>query len=213
MAPTGATLDAEIDPMRWNTVYLFEYGTTPAYGEFTEPKSANRSANDHTFHAVSEAIGNLAPGTVYHFRVVAINYTGHPVRARSDIRHAERRRQVDLAVRVRRGTELGASRRPRQSEVDSATTVHFDYGPTAAYGASTASHRHRLRQRVDREAGADIGGLAPNTTYHYRVVATNAHGTVESRDQTFTTAQAAASGEGGEVEVQEAASSGGTASA
>jgi phosphodiesterase/alkaline phosphatase D-like protein len=67
------------------------------------------------------------------------------------------------------------------------TTVRFEYGPSATYGASTGAVGIGAL-RVDGEAGADVGGLSPNTTYHYRVVATNAHGTVVSRDQTFTTA-------------------------
>ena len=172
VAPTSATLGAEIDPMRWNTVYLFEYGTTPAYGDFTElnPKPIG---NDHTFHPVSEAIGNLEPGTVYHFRVVAINYTGTqfgPDQTFATPGAAHGRPRHRPAASPTTSAHLVGLVNPNST----ATAVHFEYGPTAAYGASTGALRMSAAVAVDREAGADIGGLAPNTTYHYRVVATNA---------------------------------------
>jgi hypothetical protein len=68
-----------------------------------------------------------------------------------------------------------------------ATTYHFDYGTTNAYGLQTA----------ETPAGdgsgpvavqAALAGLTGNTTYHYRLVATNADGTTNGADRTFTTA-------------------------
>jgi hypothetical protein len=41
-----------------------------------------------------------------------------------------------------------------------------------------------------------LSGLAPSTTYHYRLVATNADGTATGDDATFTTAAAPAAGGG-----------------
>jgi hypothetical protein len=69
-----------------------------------------------------------------------------------------------------------------------ATTYHFEYGLTTAYGQRSPT--------ADASAGAGtalsavsagLAGLAPHTTYHYRVDATSAGGTVKSGDQTFTT--------------------------
>ena len=42
--------------MRWKTVYLFEYGPTAGYGDFTE-LNPQPIGNDHRFHEVSEGIG------------------------------------------------------------------------------------------------------------------------------------------------------------
>jgi hypothetical protein len=41
---------------------------------------------------------------------------------------------------------------------------------------------------------APVAGLAPSTTYHFRLVATSAAGTSETADRTFTTPQAPADG-------------------
>jgi hypothetical protein len=193
LAPTSATLSAEIDPMRWNTVYLFEYGATTDYGDFTElnPKPIG---NDHTFHAVSEGIGDLESGTVYHYRVVAINYTGTQF-GPDETFATPGPPTIDLAT-VRAITSTSAHLVGLVDPNSAATAVHFEYGPTPAYGVSTAAADIGTG-RGDRETGADISGLTPNTTYHYRVVAANADGTISSRDQTFTTGQAAPQPGGG----------------
>src|SRR4029077_2549039 len=74
LTPTSATLEAMVNPNRWLTVYAFEYGTTEAYGESTE--ISHPIGADRTFHPVSAQISELVPGVEYHYRVVAINFTG-----------------------------------------------------------------------------------------------------------------------------------------
>ena len=187
ISPTAATLKAEIDPRRWNTVYLFEYGTTPAYGDFTE-LNPQPIGNDHTFHAVQEAISELEPGTVYHFRVVAINYTGTQF-GPDETFATPGPPAVDLAT-VRGMTATSAHLVALVNPNSTGTTVRFEYGTSAGYGVATGPIDVGS-SRSDREAAVDIGGLAPSTTYHFRVVAENANGNVASRDQTFTTPQAA----------------------
>jgi len=66
------------------------------------------------------------------------------------------------------------------------TTYYFQYGTSKVYGATTGptdagSGTHR------KSAAADISGLSPNTTYHYRLVASNSKGTSFGGDHTFRT--------------------------
>jgi hypothetical protein len=66
------------------------------------------------------------------------------------------------------------------------TTWSFEYGPSASYGSSTpvsstGAGTKKLNVR------APISSLTPRTTYHFRIVATNASGTTTSPDATFTT--------------------------
>lgn len=66
------------------------------------------------------------------------------------------------------------------------TTYLFQYGRSSLYGTSTAitvagSAKHKRPVRVD------ISGLAPAKTYHYRLVARNAHGVANGSDRTFRT--------------------------
>lgn len=66
------------------------------------------------------------------------------------------------------------------------TQYHFEFGRTASYGSSTASVSAGSGTS-DVDVSADVTGLKPKTTYHYRLVATNASGTTDGTDQTFTT--------------------------
>ena len=67
-----------------------------------------------------------------------------------------------------------------------ATTYLFQYGPTTLYGGlSTVTAAGGGTSAVN--VVADIAGLAPATTYHYRLVATNSKGTTRGTDRTFKT--------------------------
>ncbi|MHB1486855.1 MAG: beta strand repeat-containing protein [Acidimicrobiales bacterium] len=75
-----------------------------------------------------------------------------------------------------------------------ATTYQFHYGTTTSYGsfgptlpASAGSTTTAL------SVTAGIAGLAPVTTYHFALVATNANGTTRGADETFTTAPSSGS--------------------
>jgi hypothetical protein len=66
-----------------------------------------------------------------------------------------------------------------------ATTYHFEYGTTAAYGSTSYTTGAGAGGAV--AASAVLGGLSPATTYHYRIVATNSGGVTQGVDRTFTT--------------------------
>jgi uncharacterized repeat protein (TIGR01451 family) len=67
------------------------------------------------------------------------------------------------------------------------TTAHFDYGLTAGYGL-TASVSGDFTGTTTQAVTASLTGLTAETTYHFRVAATNALGATNGLDQTFTTA-------------------------
>ncbi len=68
------------------------------------------------------------------------------------------------------------------------TSYRFEYGPTSAYGSSTPFPEGSVGEGLESHAvWASASGLAPGSTYHYRVVASNELGTAYGPDQTFTT--------------------------
>jgi hypothetical protein len=67
------------------------------------------------------------------------------------------------------------------------TTYFFRYGPTTAYGSQTPTQGPTAAVKKSTPASAGVGGLAAGTTYHYRLVATNASGTRQGRDRMFKT--------------------------
>jgi hypothetical protein len=70
---------------------------------------------------------------------------------------------------------------------------HFEYGTTTGYGTNLpcAPEAGKLGHGAAAvEVGVSTGLLEPSTTYHYRLVASNAGGTSNGEDRVFTTAAA-----------------------
>lgn len=66
------------------------------------------------------------------------------------------------------------------------TTYYFQYGTTPSYGTQTAT-QGPVGGNAGKAASADVAGLTPGTTYHFRIVASNSAGTSVGADATFTT--------------------------
>jgi hypothetical protein len=78
--------------------------------------------------------------------------------------------------------KLNGSVNPRGTD----THYYFQYGPTTGYGSAT-SEVDAGSGRSAVPASSTVTGLEPAATYHYRLVATSAGGTVYGSDQSFTT--------------------------
>ena len=68
-----------------------------------------------------------------------------------------------------------------------ATTYHFEFGTTTAYGTNTPEAGPIAPGSGNTSVSADVGSLAPGTVYHYRLVGTNPSGSIPGKDKTFTT--------------------------
>ncbi|HEU5106292.1 MAG TPA: hypothetical protein VFU11_10670 [Solirubrobacterales bacterium] len=81
-------------------------------------------------------------------------------------------------------TTLKGTVNPNGSEA----TYQFEYGTTTGYGSKAPAAPKSIGSGTSPvEVSEGIEGLAPETTYHFRLVATNAKGTTNGPDQTFTT--------------------------
>lgn len=67
LAPAGATVNGVVNSEGVDTAYYFDYGTTIAYGQATPERHLTSTAGT----LVSEPLAGLAPGTTYHYRLVA----------------------------------------------------------------------------------------------------------------------------------------------
>lgn len=83
--------------------------------------------------------------------------------------------------------QLAATLRATVNPHGSPTSYAFQWGATTAYGQQTPN-RSAGGGRGGRDVGFRLTGLTPGTTYHYRVVATNADGTIVGADRSFRTA-------------------------
>jgi hypothetical protein len=185
VTPTSATLSADINPNRWATVYSFEYGVSTAYGQSTEISGV--IGEDQFDHPVQRGVAGLLPGSVYHFRAVAINFTGTTY-GPDQVFVTPGPPEIDLASSSavkQTSAHLSASVNPKSAP----TTIRFEYGTSSSYGSSMPAVSVGS-DPTPQSAGADLAGLTPGTTYHFRAVAENQHGVTASPDQTFTTTAA-----------------------
>ncbi len=65
--------------------------------------------------------------------------------------------------------------------------VSFEYGLEATYGSTVTAIPASVSGSGNTAVSANISGLTPGTTYHFRVIAANYAGDAKSNDQTFTT--------------------------
>lgn len=72
------------------------------------------------------------------------------------------------------------------------TTYRFEYGLTTAYGMQSPAEFEPSAGSggVPLLVKAHLGGLQPNSIYHYRIVASNASGVTTGPDQQFETSEA-----------------------
>jgi hypothetical protein len=184
-----ATLEATVDPDGLDTSVHFEYGTSNTYGSETAPVDIGEGSSGQP--AGTEVCG-LTLGTTYHFRAVATNSGGSVTGADTTFATVPA-----LSIDATSASEVTATTVVLETEVNPRglpTTYSFQYGTTTAYGSETPSPPAPLGEGLsDVTRTAFISGLAPGTAYHFRVIATNALGTVEGPDTTFTTQPAASS--------------------
>jgi phosphodiesterase/alkaline phosphatase D-like protein len=182
----SARLSAEARPGFGPTVVLFEYGPVGTLTSHT--RTTPPIGSDDSPHAASLPVANLLPGTTYTYRAVAINVAGSSVGPEQTFTTSNHP-SVDAVT----ATPLSPSSAAISALVNpdrETTTYHVEFGPTEDYGSRTPESAPIGSDAVSHPISAVLGGLAPATTYHYRVVAANAVGIVEGPDRTFTTLDA-----------------------
>lgn len=73
---------------------------------------------------------------------------------------------------------------------NASTVVSFDYGLDTSYGANVTANESPVTGASDTSVSANLTGLIPHATYHFRVKAVSSSGTTYGLDQSFTTDKA-----------------------
>jgi len=182
IASFSATLDGSLNPHGLATTFHFQYGTTTSYGLTTAPQTQT----GNTSRNVSANIGSLMASHTYHFRIVASNADG--TRMGADRAFTTLTMTGPPVVITNPAGDVTASAARLNGSLDPhglTTTVHFQYGTTTSYSHTTATQTQT--GSTYRNVAANIGGLAAHTTYHFRIVGSNADGMRMGADRTFTT--------------------------
>jgi len=187
VAQTTATLNATVNPEDETVSDChFEYGTTETYGSSIPCSKLPGSGTSPV--AVSAALTELSPHTIYHYRISATNPTGtsHGSDAKFETTAFPPTVVTGSASSIGENSAvLGASVNPNGANV---TDCHFDYGTSEAYGSSIPCSSLPGSGSSPVAVSASLSGLAAHTTYHFRVSATSAAGTSHGSDASFTTA-------------------------
>jgi plastocyanin len=182
IASFSGKLNGSLNPHGLTTTFHFQYGTTTSYGLTTAPQTQT----GNTSRNVSANVTGLTANTLYHFRIVASNSDG--TRMGSDRTFTTLTATGPPVVTTNPATNVTASSATLHGSLDPhglTTTVHFQYGTTTSYGHTTPMQSQT--GNTYRNIAANISGLIPHTTYHFRMVATNSGGTRMGSDRTFIT--------------------------
>ena len=162
----------------------FEYGTSEAYEAGSVPCEPGPPFGSEA--DVTAKLTGLVSETTYHFRLVAINSAGTA--------HGADQTVTPRFV-IGTSTEPASNVTNESAELNgsyvgdgSATSYHFEYGTSEAYGHSTTEQANGSGSGPQSIAPAALSGLQPHTTYHFRLVTKNPLGTTYGQDLTFTTA-------------------------
>ena len=184
IAATTATYGGTVDPAGENASYWFEYGTSPSS---LGSKTAKVGAGSGTAAvAVTANVSGLAPGRTYYFRLMASNATGTATGATVSFATLA---AAPPTVATGSASNVLTKTATLNGTVDpngSPTTYWFEYGTTSAYGQRTASAAAGSATTAGQVA-AQVAGLAANTAYLYRLVASNGSGTSYGLGQVLET--------------------------
>jgi Fibronectin type III domain len=192
ISASGATLNATLNAEGIPTKYHFQYFRSGTELELSTPELETTGAADEAVDA-EIAEGELLPNKVYQFRLVGESENG--------VTYGEMQafttKVAAPLIEVPPSAEASATGATFHAGIvpgDGSTSYHFEYGDTSAYGqvlptigigGGTAPNSAASEPAITVEQAT--GRLTPETTYHYRLVTTNAGGEAVSQDGTFTT--------------------------
>jgi len=181
---TSAVLHGTANPGGGKVSYSFTYNTgANCTGGQSTPAGETGAAEEK----VQAEVTGLQPNAQYTVCLVATNRFGSTTgsEASSTTLAGPARVSGTGATDITAGeATLHATIHP---ENEPAATYRFEYGPTAAYGTTVPAGEGHVGSLPSQVSQA-ITGLTPDTTYHFRVVASNGVGSPKTTaDQTFTT--------------------------
>lgn len=191
LSATAATLNGSVDPRGVLAQAWFDWGVdSGAGGQYTDTTPVQTLDALESDVPLVARIDGLTPGTTYDYRVRAVDSIGG---AQGASRSFTTPARAPVPVT---GPATGASADGGRltGSVDpggAATDWWFEYGPTEAYGSSTAP-QPAGSGAAPVPVGSALAGLEPNGTYHFRVVAENAAGTSAGADAILRTVAAPA---------------------
>ncbi len=181
---TGATLNGSVNANNSSTAVTFQYGTTIAYGSTVSATPATVTGTTTT--GVLYLLSGLIPNTTYHFRAVGVN-AGGTTNGNDLTFTTSTVVPTVITTAASSVTSASATLNGTVNANNASTAVTFEYGTTVSYGTAVTATPSPVTGTSVTSVSYALSGLAPNTTYHFRVVGVNTAGTANGNDMTFTT--------------------------
>jgi hypothetical protein len=187
----GAEFTGTVNPGGVDSKWHFEYrrAGTATWTSTPEEDAGSGEAS----LPVSAQVAGLQANATYEVRLYVASADGGPTIAPISFRTDPA--APDVATRpATQVEEKEALLRGVVNPNNQTSTYYFEYGETTVYGQSVPSGQNAAAGEggEPEQVATVVKGLAPSTTYHFRIVATNATGTSYGGDRTFTTAAVAA---------------------
>jgi hypothetical protein len=183
---SSANATGTVAPEGGETYYYYQYGPTTEYGQRTSPGELGVDIGSGLNSVQAPGIlVPLTPGVTYHYRLIAWNEYGTSYGQDETFTAL-----AGLPPSATTGPASGVSTseatlsgtiNPQTVE----TSYRFEYGTNTEYG--TQAFGTAVPEQGIQTVTLSLRGLDPNTTYHYRLVATSPAGTSYGEDETFTT--------------------------
>lgn len=183
----GATLSGEVNANDVDSTVSFDYGTDAALSNSMSAAVADATTGA-TVKSVSAVLSKLTPATTYYYRVVATNAVGT---ARGDIKSFTTKGSKPTAITgsATRST-AGMTLNGKVNANDLEASVQFEYGTDSKLVGAQKTAARTQTGATETDVSAAVIGLAEDTTYYYRIIASNAVGSVEGEIRSFTTTKA-----------------------
>ncbi len=187
---TSVNLNGRVNPDGAQTTYWFEYGTTSDLGNVTSLQSTSAGTS---LVGVSAAVGGLTPATKYFYRLDAQNQFGTVVGSIQSFTTVGPAVPSAPTTDTTNATGVTSSTATLNGVVDpngAETTYWFEYSQDSLLGSligSGTAQKSAGSGTDNVSVSANISGLAPNTAYYFRLVASNSQGTVRGDIVKFTT--------------------------
>lgn len=143
---------------------------------------------DDDINYVNTDVTGLKAGTTYHYRLVAMNSAGTQYGEDRTFHMPADTKPHVITGAASRISGNSAKVEGRLNPLGLGTQFYFEYGPDVNYGEKSVA-TYGGSMITPRTAFITLTGLKPGTTYHYRLVGTNATGTSFGEDATFRTGE------------------------
>ena len=194
---TTAIFEGELNPggATGRLSYQLDYNTngTCTGGQSTTPVEVTEAKQ---FQVPPVEATELEPNEDYTFCLVVTNVFGEQAQGNEVTQLTGHAAPAITGVSVTNVTSTKATVSAEIYPHGEVTTYRVEYGPTSTY-TSSAPEASISAQHGSAGIQAQFTGLALNSEYHYRIVATNHTGSEQSPDATFTTGELVAGGSQG----------------